>query len=111
MRRAAQSSSPRPRNRRKAAATPAPPAPADTPSAVAETAAPTRNIGSVEALLSLTVGVLMVVAALVPRTFRQLFLLGFGGALAYRGMTGHGGFYKGAGIDTARGERKTVGEA
>lgn len=98
MRRAAQSSSPRPRTRRKTADTStaeAPPAPASTPE-------PARNVGSVEALLSLTVGMLMVVAALVPRTFRQLFLLGFGGALAYRGLTGECGLYRRAGIDTNR---------
>ena len=56
-----------------------------------------------EALLSLTVGVLMVVAALVPRTLRQLVLLGFGGALAYRGLTGNCGVYQAVGIDTAKG--------
>ena len=107
MRRAAQSSSARPRTRRKAAA-------ASTqlePSApLAPEPAPVRDAGSVEALLSLAVGVLMVVAALVPRTVRQLFLLGFGGALVHRGMTGHGGFYRGEGIDTARGERKASGK-
>ena len=92
MRRAAQTAPTRSRSRRKTAdAPPVPP-----------TAAP-RNVGSVEALMSLTIGVLMVVAALVPRSFKQLFLLGFGGALAYRGMTGNCGFYKAAGIDTAKG--------
>ena len=44
----------------------------------------------------------MVVAALVPRSFRQLFLLGFGGALAYRGLTGECGLYRSVGIDTNR---------
>ena len=101
MRRAAQSSPTRPRTRRKAA-----PTALAAPSEAAAPALPTRNVGSVEALLSLTLGVLMVVAALVPRSFKQLFLLGFGGLLAYRGLTGHSGFYASAGIDTAQGERK-----
>ena len=99
MRRAAQPASKRSRSRRKTAAdTPATPRPASEPASI-----PPRNVGSVEALLSLTVGVLMVVAALVPRTFRQLFLLTFGSALAYRGLTGNCGVYKAVGIDTAKG--------
>ncbi len=92
MRRAAQTAPTRSRSRRKATDA-SPPTPAAAP----------RNVGSVEALVSLTVGVLMVVAALVPRSFKQLFLLGFGGALAYRGLTGNCGFYQAAGIDTAKG--------
>ena len=93
MRRAAQSATPRPRSRRKTA---------DTPPATPPAAGP-RNVGSVEALLSLTLGVLMVVAALVPRTFRQACLLALGGGLAYRGLTGNCGVYKAVGIDTAHG--------
>ncbi len=95
MRRSVQPASKRSRSRRKTADAPSP-----TPSA--PPAAVPRNVGSVEALLSLTVGVLMVVVALVPRTFRQLFLLAFGGALVHRGMTGRCGVYEAAGIDTAR---------
>ena len=44
-----------------------------------------------------------VVAALVPRSFKQLFLLAFGGGLVYRGLTGNSGLYRAAGIDTAKG--------
>ena len=92
MRRAASNSPARPRTRRKPAAT-LPEVPTSAP----------RNVGSIEALLSLTLGVLMVVAALVPRSFKQLFLLGFGGGLVYRGLTGNCGLYQAAGIDTAKG--------
>lgn len=92
MRRAAQTSPARPRTRRKPADL-RPTAPAPAP----------RNVGSIEALLSLALGVAMVVAALVPRSFKQLFLLGVGGGLAYRGLTGNCGVYKAVGIDTARG--------
>ena len=91
MRRAAQSSSSRPRTRRKAAAAPAP---ADVASTAPAT--PAAHANSVEALLCLTVGVLLVVAALVPRSLKQLFLLGFGGALAYRGLEGEGGLRRNA---------------
>ena len=100
MRRAAQPAPHRSRSRRKTAAadTPATPPPTLEPAST-----PPRNVGSVEALLSLTVGVLMVVAALVPRPFRQRVLLGFGGALAYRGLTGNCGVYQAVGIDTAKG--------
>ena len=91
MRRAAQSSSARPRTRRKA--TPPAPSPAEVAPAPPT---PAVRANSVEALLCLTVGVLLVVAALVPRSFKQLFLLGFGGALAYRGLEGEGGLRRNA---------------
>lgn len=96
MRRASPDSPARPRSRSKIkGATPSAP--------VVES----RNVGSIEALLSLTLGVLMVVAALVPRSFKQLFLLGLGGGLLHRGLTGECGFYKAVGVNTA-GERTKV---
>lgn len=60
-----------------------------------------RNVGSVEALTSLTLGVVMVVAALVPRSLKQVLMLGLGGGLLYRGLTGDCGFYRALGVDTA----------
>ena len=45
----------------------------------------------------------MVIAALVPRSFKQLFLLGLGGGLLHRDPDGECGFYQAAGIDTAKG--------
>lgn len=92
MRRAARNSPARPRSRRKTS---------DAPATVPESKS--RNVGSIEALLSLVLGALMVVAALVPRSFKQVFLLGLGGGLVYRGLTGECGFYKAVGIDTAKG--------
>lgn len=89
MRRSAQGSSPRPRTRRKAATPPAPPA---SPAVTAPPEPAAAPADSVEALFCLALGTLLVVAALVPRSFKQLFLLGFGGALAYRGLEGEGGF-------------------
>lgn len=91
MRRASPNSPARPRTRRKTA---------DAPSSAP---AEPRNVGSIEALLSLTVGALMIVAALVPRSFKQVFLLGLGGGLLHRGLTGECGFYKAVGVNTARG--------
>lgn len=61
-----------------------------------------RNVNSLEGALSLGVGVLMLVAALFPRSIKQLLLLSLGGGLVYRGMTGHCGVYKAVGIDTAK---------
>ena len=59
-----------------------------------------RNVGELEAMLSMGMGVLFVVAALFPRSIKQLVMLSLGGGLLYRGMTGHCGVYEAAGIDT-----------
>ena len=60
-----------------------------------------RNVGSVEGVLSMTLGVLLVAAALFPRSIRQLLMLGIGGGLLYRGMTGQSEVYKALGVNTA----------
>ena len=60
-----------------------------------------RNVGSLEGVLSMTLGVLLVVAALFPRSIRQLLMLGIGGGLLYRGTTGQCGVYKALGVSTA----------
>ena len=55
-----------------------------------------------EGAVSLGIGVLVLIAALFPRSLKQLLLLSLGGGLIYRGMTGHSYLYKAAGIDTAK---------
>lgn len=61
-----------------------------------------KNVGSLESGISTAVGLLFVVAALFPRSLKQLLLLGIGGGLVYRGVTGQCGVYSALGIDTAR---------
>ena len=86
---------------RKKAVSPAPAA-SDTPAAPAATTPGARNVGSLESALSLALGVLFVIAALFPRSLKQLFMLSLGGGLVYRGMTQHCGVYAAAGIDTTK---------
>ncbi len=61
-----------------------------------------RNVGSLEGALSVGLGVLFVIAALFPRSIRQLVMLSLGSGLLYRGVTGHCGVYQSMGIDTAK---------
>ncbi len=109
MKRAANTST---RNRpRKKAAAPDPTLPAESEASLAAPeipAAPTggRNVGELEGALSMGMGVLFVIAALFPRSIKQLVMLSLGGSLLYRGMTGHCGVYQAMGIDTA-GEQKS----
>ena len=84
---------------RKKAAPPSPAAP--TPPAPAQ--ASFKNVGSLESGFSLLLGVLFVVAALFPRSLKQLFLLGAGSSLVYRGMTSHCAVYEALGLDTDKG--------
>lgn len=74
------------------------PKPATEPTAPADG----KNVGSLEGAFSLTLGFLLVIAALFPRSIRQLLMLGIGGGLAYRGLTRECGVYKTLGIDTTR---------
>ena len=93
---------PRPRKRVTSPAAPEVVESAPLPEAVAqETKADGKNVGSLEGALSLTLGVLLVISALFPRSFRQLLMLGIGGGLLYRGTTGQCGVYKAMGISTA----------
>ena len=57
------------------------------------------NVGSLEGVLSLTLGVLLVVAALFPRSIRQLLMLGIGGGLLYRGVTGRREVHRARGVE------------
>ena len=61
-----------------------------------------RNVGSMEGALSLTLVVLLVVAALFPRSIRQLLMLGIGGGLLYRGTTGRCEVYRALGVNTTQ---------
>ena len=63
-----------------------------------------RNVDSTEAVLSMTLGVLLVVAALFPRSIRGLLMLGIGGGLLYRGATGRCEVYKVLGVNTSEGK-------
>ena len=64
---------------------------------------PIKNVGSLESAFSLLLGVLLVVAALFPRSIKQLLFLGLGGGLVYRGMTSHCGLYQALDLDSAKG--------
>ena len=64
---------------------------------------PTKNVGSLESAFSLLLGLLLVVAALFPRSIKQCFFLGLGGSLVYRGMTRHCGVYQALELDSAQG--------
>ncbi len=88
---------------RKKAAAPESALPVEPAAAPGPPAAPTgvRNVGSLEGALSVGLGVLCVIAAVLPRSLKQLLLLSLGGGLLYRGMTGHCGVYRAMGIDTA----------
>ena len=89
------------RSKRKTPSSPAEPVSVPTVGAT-ETPGDQRNVGSLEGALSLTLGVLLVVAALFPRSIRQLLMLGIGGGLAYRGMKGRCAVYEATGINTAK---------
>ena len=71
--------------------------PAQAPESETETGG--RNVGSLEGMFSLVLGVLLVVAALFPRSIRQLLMLGIGGGLLYRGAAGRRAVYKALGVD------------
>jgi uncharacterized membrane protein len=80
----------------------APPSPA-APIPPAPVQVGSKNVGSLESGFSLLLGVLFVVAALFPRSIKQLFLLGAGTSLVYRGMTSHCAVYEALGFDTDKG--------
>ncbi len=61
-----------------------------------------RNVDPLEGKLSVAVGVLLLVAALFPRSLKQLLMLSLGGGLLYRGMTGHCSVYQALGVDTTK---------
>ncbi len=59
-----------------------------------------KNVSPFEGTLSVYGGVLLIVAALFPRTFKQLLLLGLGASFLYRGQSRHCHMYSALGIDT-----------
>ena len=99
----AEKSRSRPRSRKKPAATATPAPPARTPAQARPAPESFKNVGSLESGFSLLLGALFVVAALFPRSIKQLFLLGAGTGLVYRGMTSHCGLYQALGLNTDRG--------
>ena len=62
--------------------------------------APEKNVGQVEALISATLGGLLLVRGLLPRSISQAALLLVGGSLLYRGLTSHCPTYSALGINT-----------
>jgi hypothetical protein len=82
----------------------------ETTSEVSESAVSQRvqpaddtNVSSFEGTLSVYGGILLIAAALFPRTFKQLFLLGMGAGFLYRGQSRHCHVYSALGIDTNKG--------
>ena len=79
-----------------------------TPATTAESGltrvAPTdeKNVSPFEGTLSVYAGALLLVAALFPRSFKQLLLLGLGAGFIYRGQTRHCSVYSTVGIDTTK---------
>lgn len=61
---------------------------------------PEKNVGQAESLISATIGGLLLVRGLVPRSFKQATFLLLGGALLYRGLTSHCNMYQSLGINT-----------
>lgn len=59
-----------------------------------------QNVSELEGALSVGMGLLFVIAALFPRSLKQLVMLSLGGGLLYRGMTRHCGVYEAMGVDT-----------
>jgi uncharacterized membrane protein len=62
-----------------------------------------RNVGDTERLVSASAGAILVAQGLARRDLVGLLIAGVGGALAYRGATGHCSAYATAGLSTADG--------
>ena len=62
--------------------------------------APEKNVGQVESLVSATLGGLLLVRGLLPRSISQAALLLVGGSLLYRGLTSHCATYAALGVNT-----------
>lgn len=59
------------------------------------------NVSETERMVSLVAGTVLAGAGLAKRSFTGLLVAGIGGALAYRGYSGHCQVYDAAGIDTS----------
>jgi hypothetical protein len=86
----------RPRKKQDSPVTPA-------PLAVQAPAAPLKNVGSLESGFSLLLGLLIVFAALFPRSLKQIVLLALGGGLVYRGITSNCKLYEALDVSAERG--------
>jgi uncharacterized membrane protein len=62
-----------------------------------------QNVGGTERLVSASAGTILVAKGLARRDLVGLLIAGVGGALAYRGATGHCSAYAAVGINTADG--------
>ena len=62
------------------------------------------NVGETERLISGAAGAALVVLGLSRRSLPGVALAAVGGAMAYRGLSGHCSLYSALGIDTAHGE-------
>jgi uncharacterized membrane protein len=82
---------------------PAHPAPASPPRTVRPRTSPSnaRNVGEVERIASTIGGGLLTVAGLSRRSLGGVLLAGVGGALLFRGTTGHCPIFQQLGINTA----------
>ena len=65
------------------------------------------NVGRGERFVSGAAGSILVVQGLARRDLVGLLIAGFGGALAYRGASGHCGIYERLGVDTAHQDGRT----
>jgi uncharacterized membrane protein len=61
-----------------------------------------QNVGDGERTISLTAGAILAGLGLSRGGLSGLAMLGMGGALAYRGATGHCSIYQAMGIDTTQ---------
>src|SRR3954471_19657902 len=61
-----------------------------------------QNVADAERLVSATAGGILVLQGLARRDLVGLLIAGVGGALAYRGASGHCSMYQRMGIDTAQ---------
>ena len=60
-----------------------------------------QNVGDSERMVSASAGAILLLQGLARRDLMGALIGGIGGALAYRGATGHCPAYQAAGVDTA----------
>ena len=70
-------------------------------------AKPTVNVGETERTLSAAVGFLLVTVGLPYIRWSRVALVALGGALVYRGLSGHCSLYQAIDIDTSENQRLT----
>src|SRR5215218_345119 len=72
------------------------------PSQLQASSQPPQNVGAGERMVSSAAGAILVMQGLGKRDLVGLLIAGVGGALAYRGATGHCSAYQALGLDTAK---------